>query len=460
MALFIATCTYAQISLVSDINPGTGNSSPTNFYVYGDYVYFSADDADAETDHGRELWRTNGTTTELVKDIRSGSSNSTPNYLFSFNDNLYLSANAGGGLVAFKSDGTETGTEDLGLNIGIFFPKVINNTVYFVLSTDGNTLYTFDGTSATKLNESGTVTEKIYSGEFTLLNDQLLVYMKTVEDPDGVGIELYSYDITNNTFTLVKDINEGSSSASISNMVTIGSKVYFEALNQLYESDGTESGTSLVDAASDLTNVKNFYVWNDVLYFAGSNGTDGYQLCTYDPSESTLTQLSSISGKDHNPDNFAEMGDYLYYSGEDANSTNDYLYRTDGSSITQVDNTIIDIDDIVCLNDVLYFEGEDATGEETTGNELFKYVYSDITNDIDSENATSLYIYPNPSKGTVFVKGLTAATSTYELMTVTGSVVKSGIITNNRIDLNVNSGVYIIQITEGNNISSQKILVK
>ena len=60
--------------LVEDINPGAG-SNPGNFAALGSYIYFTADDGT----HGYELWRSNGTTTELVEDIYAGSDNSNLN---------------------------------------------------------------------------------------------------------------------------------------------------------------------------------------------------------------------------------------------------------------------------------------------------------------------------------------------------------------------------------------------
>ena len=75
----------------------------------------------ATIDHGKELWRTNGTTTELVKDVRSGSSNSTPGNFFNLNNTLYFTAHNGTTSVVHSTDGTDAGTVDfISIYRGIF----------------------------------------------------------------------------------------------------------------------------------------------------------------------------------------------------------------------------------------------------------------------------------------------------------------------------------------------------
>src|SRR4051812_12663058 len=59
-------------NLLKDINPGSGNSTPTILTNVNGTMYFSASDGAT----GQELWKSDGTAagTVLVKDISAGSS--------------------------------------------------------------------------------------------------------------------------------------------------------------------------------------------------------------------------------------------------------------------------------------------------------------------------------------------------------------------------------------------------
>lgn len=154
--LWIATPTTAR--RVRDIAPGPGNSSPRDFAVYGDHVYFTA----ADGTHGRELWRTDGTSrgTRMVKDIRPGTRGSDPGSLYVFGDLLYLVANDGThGWELWRSDGTSRGTtlvKDISPDGSAMYPgdgeppgwAVLDDRLYFPATRASSELWRTDGTSA------------------------------------------------------------------------------------------------------------------------------------------------------------------------------------------------------------------------------------------------------------------------------------------------------------------------
>ena len=340
----------SQVNLVLDINDGSGNSSPDNFFVYEGKVYFAGDDASGVnsggSDLGKELWVTDGTAagTKLVKDLRTGDGSSTPNFFFEFSGTMYFSANTGSGNVLFSSDGTEAGTAATGGDF-IFNPTELGGLIYYVNTTDGNSLYQFDGITQQPVANVNTGTSAaLIGGNFIALGNKLLCYMDYSPDEVTIGRELYEYDPVADVFTLIKDITEDDGDSGISNFVSLGDEIYFEAESALWVTDGTTDGTVAVAAASSIGSVNNFYAWNDLLFFEGDDGS-GDQLWKYDPVMDMATNLSAIAGSNtnHDPSDYAPLDNFLYYRGEDGDDTDGHLWRTDGTIVQQINNTIADV---------------------------------------------------------------------------------------------------------------------
>jgi ELWxxDGT repeat protein len=91
---WVSNGTVAGTHLLVDIRSGPGvGSLPTNMTVFGDMLYFVADDGV----RGRELWATNGKAagTRLVIDILPGAPSSFPYGLATANGKLYFAADDG-----------------------------------------------------------------------------------------------------------------------------------------------------------------------------------------------------------------------------------------------------------------------------------------------------------------------------------------------------------------------------
>jgi ELWxxDGT repeat protein len=174
------------------IYPNNG-SSPENFAVYNNQLYFSAYDGV----HGRELWRFDGTSAALAADIVSGGpySSSNPNNLAAYNGKLYFSANDG---------------------------------------VHGYELWSFDGTTAQMVAEINPTADP-GNGDTFLMDSSpqdLTVFngLLYFSADDGVhGRELWSFDGT--TASLVADLNPGQYGSYASELTVYDGKLYFSADN-------------------------------------------------------------------------------------------------------------------------------------------------------------------------------------------------------------------------------------
>ncbi|GAA4291925.1 T9SS type A sorting domain-containing protein [Aestuariibaculum suncheonense] len=465
-ALLTSVVINAQIMKVKEINDNLSlSSSPTNLTVFNNKIYFSADDSSGSNspggdDLGRELWVTDGTEsgTTFVKDLRTGSDNSSPSNFFEFNNTLYFSANTGSGNVLFTTDGTDTGTTQTAFPF-IFNQTELNGKVYFVLTSDSYKLYQFDGSNAIPVTNSGTGVEAVIGATIASFKNKIYCYMDYSEDEASIGRELYAYDPTSENFTLIKDITEDDTNSGISNFTILGDELYFEAEDTLWKTDGTESGTMAVTETTSLAGITSLFAWNGILFFEGDNGTSEDQLWSYNPSNGVLTNVSNLNGSsdvdgdNHDPSDYAGYGAYLYYAGKVSDNSSKYLFRTDGVTTTRLDSNIIDIDDLVVLNGVVYFEGDNGT----TGNELYSLDTTTLSaNDVTQE---IVQVFPNPA--TNFVKlPDNFKNSEFTIYDSNGKMVRKGLISSNEIKFDLCSGLYLLKIKTEFSILTRKILVK
>ena len=468
LLLCITAFTFGQVTLVKDINVGTGSSNPRNPYVFNGSIFFNGDDSGGTNtggaDLGQELWITDGTDagTVLVKDIRVGSANSSPNFFFELGGILYFSANEGAGLRIFQTDGTDAGTVSTNNTFSNLQPIVIGSKAYMTATTLGNVFYEFDGTTFQEVPDAGTGTATPIGGVYIEYDaNTIYLYMDYSTESDAIGRELYAYDITNQSYSLIKDITGNSSNSGISNFVKIGTTVYFEAESMLWQTDGTDPGTISVAAAmnASVDNVRNFYGWNGDLYFEGDDGS-GDQLWKYDPVANTVTNLSNISGanNNHDPDDYVPYNGWLYYRGEDANDTDGHLFRTDGTIIEQLDNTIKDVDDIILLNGILYFEGEDEIAD--TGNELYSFDPASLSINAVGSNF-EVKIYPNPSTDVINISHDLNDEIDYQIIDINGRLINEGTLNQNQIRHNLDSGLYFLKLYTNSKLAkTQKIIVR
>jgi trimeric autotransporter adhesin len=293
--------------IVKNINTGTADSDPKDgFVIFNNELYFSAIDAT----HGRELWKTNGTDagTVLVKDINPTGDAFPTSAVFT----PHTSFGVIGGVLVFtatshitpglpplgdfpdqelwKTNGTDGGTillkdiypGDSSSYISNFTQYGTNLIFTAFDPTNGDALWKTDGSvSGTvmvkDINTGTPIQPPFYFSEPTItpafFNFQNKLYFTANNGTNG--FELWVTDATNGGTSLVKDINPGSPDAFpfgfayVSLAVKNNSKFFFAAATanegtELWESDGTPSGTNLLKdiapggVSSDVLTIPNF----------------------------------------------------------------------------------------------------------------------------------------------------------------------------------------------------------
>lgn len=317
--LYKTNGTQAGTSLVMNLNPNfSGSSYPSNFTVFNGELYFTAEDGV----HGRELFKTDGTTITLVKDINVGSgssSNHSDNMMAMLEGNgfLYFFAEdiSGTGYDLWKTDGTEIGTvkvselntnESSGLNLNF---KKLGNDLYFVY-TDNNTGHR----------------------------------------------QIFKYDVLTNNNTSVLDVYPSNNTSGYLYLTIFDNKLFTVADGKLYYTNGATNNFVTL-GTTGITSFDKLTVLNDAIFFFGNTATYGNQdvyKCYYSVADNDykveivynfnatgnnfLTPVAGYLADDGNP-YFTVLNNKLYFAAKEQSSPNGGLvyqvYETDGTT-TQV----------------------------------------------------------------------------------------------------------------------------
>jgi ELWxxDGT repeat protein len=326
--LWASDGTAAGTALLADINPGQSGSYPSAgvsaapayapFATLGGNVFFAAQDRT----HGRQLWRSDGTTTgtTMLTDInpdgiaRYGLGNSHPpgadaREVAAMNGRLFFSANDGfNGAQPWTSLGVSDGTQ--------MIQRIGTNT-----------------------NGSEPIENYVTAGKLTFF-----------EAHDGVlGDELWVTDGTTAGTHLVKDINPGRNSSYPFELTPFENKVLFSAgsasQRSLWISDGTETGTFQlkdidIGGSAVAYPTPNFAELNGVMLFAADDGVNGRELWRTDGTETGTFQLKDIAtgfypGGRKIPRN-SNPTDLIAFDGKVFFSTSD---RVNGTQLWESDGT-------------------------------------------------------------------------------------------------------------------------
>jgi ELWxxDGT repeat protein len=260
--------TAAGTVRIADVRPGAEGSNPAFLAAVGSFAYFQADDGV----HGLELWKTDGTAggTSLVKDVAPGT--------------------------------------DWGIHVIDFTPNfsVLGGRLFFVGvdSTHGEEIWSTDGT------EPGTMLLKdISPGNGNPFPTDLVTIGTQMffQADDGVhGSELWKTDGTEAGTVLVKDIQPGAGGSAAFSITPVGSQIFLMADDgthgrELWVTDGTEVGTVLVKDIFPGTErglpwiLQAFTAFGNTLLFFADDGVHGQELWQSDGTEAGTSLLADLN---------------------------------------------------------------------------------------------------------------------------------------------------------------------
>ncbi|HKR05814.1 MAG TPA: ELWxxDGT repeat protein [Bacteroidia bacterium] len=376
--LWISDGTTAGTVLLSDIRPGIQSSIPRNFATVGNELFFTADDMI----HGREIWKSDGTNagTVLVKDIIPGPPYSTgQGHLTPFNNYLVFTNDMQNGFCSYSdklwiSDGTDPGThiirdiDSVACTSNVSAIDVLDSVIYFRADSAGNykLLWKSDGTAAgTQLFKkfSDSIPNSFANIYPVLFKDTL--YFSTSWSPwvNGVGhlgSRIWkSNDGTGAGTSILSEALHNGLICDVSALIPATDYAYFMAtfhsaatifqrLYELWKTDGTTAGTTLVKSFGDST-MNILGIIDDIIYLGVDDSTispQGYsfgtELWQSDGTAGGTFKIADIypGHKGSSPSRLIKAGGVIFFSATDSIHGTE-LWRLDYNNISVEENSKI-----------------------------------------------------------------------------------------------------------------------
>jgi ELWxxDGT repeat protein len=394
--------------MVADINQGEKGSNPTEMFVLDGDLYFAATDGNTAGDHGVELWKSDGTEagTSMVADINPGKASSDPGDFVEMGGILYFQATDGNtaadhGVELWKSNGTEAGTSmvaDINPGKASSDPGdfIEMGGILYFHATDGNSagdhgveLWKSNGTEAGTTRVADINTGKDSSNPQDFVEVGGILYFQATDGNTAAdhGVELWKSDGTEAGTSMVRDINPGKASSNPGDLVEVGGILYFNATDgntaadhgvELWKSDGTEVGTTMVadiNVGKDSSNPANLTNVDGELYFSADDGTHGSELWKSDGSAGGTVMVLDINkgADDSSPRFFNNYDGVLIFAADDGEHGYE-PWKSDGTDQgTTILKDINPLDASFPINfarvNPLFFMADDGSG---SGYQLWK----------------------------------------------------------------------------------------
>lgn len=377
-----ANGTFMLIDAVPGEEDGFESYRDVKFAVAGNLLYFTGWDEE----HGRELWKTNGSTegTVLVKDIHAMSKPiNLASDLVPFGEEVYFLTDAG----LWKTSGAHENTSLVKETVYASGLNIVNNKLLFTASTEelGRTIWTSDGSveGTQPLFDAETMPASVFLFQQNLpqVNGNLFF---SGRDNDH-GNELWKTDGTAEGTTLVKDIFPGpdpSFYSFSSGYAVLNGFFYFTADDgvlgeELWKSDGTEAGTVPVSDINPFgsSGIGNLTVMNGQIFFTANDGAAGYELWKSDGTTEGTQMVKDINPGPGDGVRFYTLVHFqgeIYFGADDVEHGRE-LWKSDGTEAGTV--LVKDIypkegafnrsgnpQNFYVAGNMLYFTAQDAGG--------------------------------------------------------------------------------------------------
>ncbi|GAB3794870.1 hypothetical protein GCM10028819_09890 [Spirosoma humi] len=296
LELWKSNGTAKRTVMVKDINPGKNGSRPKLFIVAGNQLFFVANDGL----HGQELWRTDGTSegTRLVKELTPGDNDESKinfEHYHSVGSTLVFGLIQTDGIYYWRSDGTTAGTLPLkGLKVGIWQDMINYRGLLYFAANDGlhgTELWQTDGTVS-----GTTLTRELTPGKqgtvmtnFTSFQNKFYFFADTTFQTNSSdkfhGASLWQSDGTaTGTLQVINPQPDAKQTYSLQNLTGAGNRLYFyltkngnTTITELWRSDGTAGGTSLVKPIK-VQGLYQLSPLGSTVFFTATDPVNGMQL--------------------------------------------------------------------------------------------------------------------------------------------------------------------------------------